>query len=98
MQPLDLLLLAALAAFFWLIVVRPARQRREAQAALVASLAPGQRIMTSAGVFGTVVDVGDERVRVEVAPGVVLEMVAQAVAQVIDSPAEVSAEQDGEHG
>ena len=39
--------------------------------------------MTTAGVFGTVVAVADDRVRVEVAPGVVLEKLDQAVSTVL---------------
>ena len=56
----------------------------------MASLAPGQRIMTTAGVFGTVVAVEDDRVHVEVAPGVVIEMLALAVGQVVAQDAAAS--------
>ena len=76
MTLVELLPFAAIAAAFWLLIIRPASVRRKAQAALVASLAPGQRIMTTAGVFGTVVAIDGDRVSVEVAPGVVIEMLA----------------------
>jgi preprotein translocase subunit YajC len=83
----ELLPFAAIAAAFWLLIIRPASVRRKAQAALIASLVPGQRIMTTAGVFGTVVTIDADRVSVEVAPGVVIEMLAQAVAVVVpDDP------------
>jgi preprotein translocase subunit YajC len=83
MTLVELLPFVAIAAAFWLLIIRPSSVRRKAQAALVASLAPGQRIMTTAGVFGTIVAIEAERVSVEVAPGVVIEMLAQAVAQVV---------------
>ncbi len=83
MTLVELLPFAVIAAAFWLLIIRPSSVRRKAQAALVASLAPGQRIMTTAGVFGTVVAIDADRVSVEVAPGVVIEMLAQAVAQVV---------------
>ena len=83
MQPQDLVLLALAAAAFWLLIIRPSRQRRQAQETLVAQLTPGRRIMTAAGVFGTVVAVEDDRVRVEIAPGVVIEMVSAAVGKVV---------------
>ncbi len=88
MTLVELLPFAAIAAAFWLLIIRPASTRRKAQAALVASLAPGQRIMTTAGVFGTVAAIDGERVSVEVAPGVVIEMLAVAIAQVVPVPAE----------
>ena len=87
MALVELLPFAAIAAAFWLLIIRPASTRRKAQAALVASLAPGQRIMTTAGVFGTVAAIDGERVSVEVAPGVVIEMLAVAIAQVVPVPA-----------
>jgi preprotein translocase subunit YajC len=94
MTLLDLLPFAAIAAAFWLLIIRPASTRRKAQAALVASLAPGQRIMTTAGVFGTLVARDGDRVAVEVAPGVVIEMLAVAIAQVV--PAEHAVEDPAE--
>jgi preprotein translocase subunit YajC len=87
MTLVELLPFAAIAAAFWLLIIRPASTRRKAQAALVAALAPGERIMTTAGVFGTVVAIEGERVSVEVAPGVVIEMLAVAIAQVVPAPA-----------
>ena len=83
MTLVELLPFAAIAVAFWLLIIRPQSTRRKAQAALVASLAPGQHIMTTAGVFGTVVAVEGDRVHVEVAPGIVIEMLALAVAQVV---------------
>lgn len=83
MTLVELLPFAAIAAAFWLLIIRPSSVRRKAQAALVASLAPGQRIMTTAGVFGTVVALDGDRVSVEVAPGVEIEMLAVAIAQVV---------------
>jgi preprotein translocase subunit YajC len=88
MTLVELLPFAAIAAAFWLLIIRPASTRRKAQAALVAALAPGERIMTTAGVFGTVAAIDGERVSVEVAPGVVIEMLAVAIAQVVPAPAE----------
>ena len=94
MTLVELLPFAAIAAAFWLLIIRPSSVRRKAQAALIATLAPGQRIMTTAGVFGTVVAVDGERVSVEVAPGVVIEMLTQAVAQIVPGDPAATAEVD----
>ena len=42
--------------------------------------------MTTAGVFGTVVSIDADRVSVEISPGVVIEMLAAAIAQVVPAP------------
>jgi preprotein translocase subunit YajC len=84
MTPLDLMLLVALGVAFWLLLIRPTQRRRAEQAALVASLAPGAQIMTTAGVFGTVIGLEGDRMRVEIAPGVVIEMVTAAVGRIVE--------------
>jgi preprotein translocase subunit YajC len=94
MTLVELLPFAAIAAAFWLLIIRPSSVRRKAQAALVASLAPGQRVMTTAGVFGTVVSIDAERVTLEVAPGVVIEMLAAAIAQVVPAAVDAAAPVD----
>jgi preprotein translocase subunit YajC len=84
MTPLDLLLLGAVALVAWLLLIRPAKVRRDAQLATESALAPGVRVMTTAGLFGTVRSVDRDRVTLEIAPGVVVEMVPQAVGRILD--------------
>ncbi len=69
---------------FYLLIMRPARNRQKQQQQLMSALAPGAQIMTTAGLFGTVITVDDDEITLEVAPGVVLRMVKAAVARVID--------------
>ena len=74
--------LVAIALLFWLMVVRPASRRQKELARLQSSLEPGQRVMLSSGIFGTVTSVADDRVRVEIAPGVEVEVVRPAIGSV----------------
>lgn len=69
---------------FYLLILRPARNRQKQQQQLMSALAPGAEIMTTAGLFGTVLTVDDDEITLEVAPGVVLRMVKAAVARVIE--------------
>jgi preprotein translocase subunit YajC len=57
------------------------RQKKAMQATinLHDSLAVGDEIMTTAGIFGTITDVSDSKVDVELAPGVVVTMLKLAV-------------------
>jgi preprotein translocase subunit YajC len=57
------------------------RQKKAMQATinLHDSLAVGDEIMTTAGLFGTITDVSDTKVDVELAPGVVVTMLKLAV-------------------
>jgi preprotein translocase subunit YajC len=68
---------------FWMLLVRPQRQRITAQRSLLSSLTPGEEVLTSGGLIGTLVEVGDREVTVEIAPGTVVRM---ALAAVIGKP------------
>jgi preprotein translocase subunit YajC len=81
---------------FYLLVLRPQKARQKAQAAMIAAVAPGSSIMTTAGVFGTVVASSADEVSIEIAPGVVIRMLPAAIAKVIpvEAPASDSAAVD----
>ena len=75
------LILVAIA--FWLLVLRPARNRQKEFAATQHALAPGSRVMLASGIFGELVAVHDDAVEIRVASDVVLTVARQAVAKII---------------
>ena len=78
--PLILLVLA-----FVLLIVLPARQRKRMaaqQQQLQEALQVGTPIMTTSGIHGTVAGRTDTTVDVEIAPGVVVTFVRQAILEV----------------
>jgi preprotein translocase subunit YajC len=77
--------LVAIALLFWLMIVRPASRRQKAVARLQADLQPGQRVMLSSGIYGTIRSLADDRARVEIAPGTEIE-VARAAISVVETP------------
>ena len=80
-----LLPLVAIMALFWFMVVRPQRRRQREVVALQNSIEVGQRVMLTSGVFGTVMSLDDDRARLEVAHGTVVEVARAAIARV-ESP------------
>lgn len=68
---------------FYFLLIRPQRNRQRAQQALVASLEVGDEIMTTGGMFGTIVDIDEDEgvLTVEIAPGTRVRMLRQGVAQ-----------------
>lgn len=80
--------LVALVAVFYLMVIRPQQKRNKQQQELQSSLALGDRIMTYAGIYATVVEVGDPLV-VRIADGVEIEIAPASVSQRLE-PAEVA--------
>lgn len=96
MDLLSLLPFVLIIAVFYLLIIRPNAKRRREQAALLAAVQPGDAIMTTAGMYGTVVATTDTDVTVEIAPGVEVRLVKAAIGQVIkpESSAEAAESTD----
>jgi preprotein translocase subunit YajC len=83
--PMEPLIVVALTfALLWVLFIRPQQRRVRGHQALVASLAPGDTVVLTAGIYGRVVDLGPEDMTVEVAPGVELRVARQAVLRRVD--------------
>lgn len=82
----SLLPLLLLVVLFYLLVLRPAQRRQREAAAVVSALRPGAQVMTTAGLYGTVRSVADDTVELEIAPGVVVRLIKQAVGKVVTAP------------
>ena len=74
-------LLALLITFglMWVLLILPQQRRMKAHQAVVASLEPGDEVLTAGGVYGTITSIAEETLAIEVAPGVVLQVLRSAV-------------------
>ncbi|MEP9364761.1 preprotein translocase subunit YajC [Nocardioides sp. CN2-186] len=84
---LELLPLVGIALLFWLFIIRPASRRQKELRSMQSSLSVGDEIVLTSGVFGTVREMDDETVRVEIADGVTIK-VARGAVGTIDTRAE----------
>ncbi|HUR22505.1 MAG TPA: preprotein translocase subunit YajC [Acidimicrobiales bacterium] len=89
-------LLALLITFglMWVLLILPQQRRMRAHQAVVASLQVGDEVVTAGGVYGTITSVDEETLAVEVAPGVVLQVLRSAVSQRIGPGEELEDEVD----
>ena len=69
---------------FWFLVIRPARKRQQEMRTIQSQVAPGSQVMLGSGIYGTVVDVADDTLRLELAPGTVVKVARQAVVRVVE--------------
>lgn len=76
-----LILLMVLAFYF--LILRPQKKRQQAQQKTMNELTPGTRVLLGSGVFGTITWVGSKQAILEVAPGVELTVLKQAIARVV---------------
>jgi preprotein translocase subunit YajC len=74
-----LIFFAAMIVLFWVLIVMPQRRRRAVQQKILMELEPGDEVMTVGGLFGTVREVGDHHVVLEIAPGTDVRLAKSAV-------------------
>ena len=66
--------LVAISVLAWFLLIWPVQQQRRRQGDMRASLKPGDEVLTSGGIYGTVTKLRDGRVHVRVADGVQVEI------------------------
>jgi preprotein translocase subunit YajC len=81
-----LIILVALFALMWLLLIRPQRRRQAEQAQMQEVLELGDEILTAGGIHGTVREVEGEIVHVEIAPGTTIRLDRRAVAGIAREP------------
>ena len=72
----------------WFLLIRPQQQRAKAQAEMISKLEPGTEIVTIGGIYGTITEIGDERVRIRISEGAEIEIARRAVSSIVP-PSEV---------
>lgn len=72
---------AVIALAFFFLIVRPQRRRLAAHRQLVEALTVGDEVVTTGGIFGTIRGMEDDRIDLEVAPGVSITVARAAIAQ-----------------
>jgi preprotein translocase subunit YajC len=93
----SILPLILLVVVFYFLLIRPQRKRQQEAVKMQNSLAPGARVMTTTGLFATVVAVENEDVLLEVAPGIQTRWVKAAIGRVV-APGDTPAVRDDEDG
>ena len=73
----------------WLLIIRPQQKRQKDLEKMLKAVKKGDRVLTSGGMYGTVVNVDEGKTVLKVADDVKLEFAKSAIVQVIsaDAPA-----------
>jgi preprotein translocase subunit YajC len=92
------LLIIVAFAFLYFVLIRPQKRRQLAAQQLLSSLKVGDEVVTSGGIYGTITGLGDDDVKVEIAPELEVRVARRAIGAVIpkDEPAEIEAEPEEE--
>ena|SRR5437660_9335161 len=78
--------------FLYFVLVRPQKKRQLAQARMLSELNVGDEVVTAGGIYGEIVGLGDEDVKVRIAPELDVRVARRAIASVTTPAATESAE------
>ena len=79
----QLIVLVAMLALLWVLVIMPPRRRAQAHRELIASVEVGDEILTVGGLIGHVRSAEDDELRLEIAPGTQVRVALRSVAAVL---------------
>ena len=72
--------IVAMVLIFYFLLIAPVRKRQRQHDDLVANLKNGDKVVTSGGLYGTVVGIQDDRFRLKIADQVKVDVTKQSIA------------------
>ena len=72
-------------AIFYFVLILPERKKQKKRQSMLDEMKKGDRVMTTSGMFGTVVQMQDDSVTLQVADGVRLRFTRAAVQQTLET-------------
>jgi preprotein translocase subunit YajC len=75
---------AIVLAVFYFFIIRPQQQQQKQRDAMLSALEKGDKIITTGGIYGEIVELRDDSCVIRVADKVQLKITRSAVAKVID--------------
>ena len=80
---INIIMIVFLFGFMYFMIIRPQSKRNKELKLLQDSLKEGDRIVTFAGIYGDIVEVGTVTVKVRIAPKVEIEIVRNAIRSLV---------------
>ena len=90
------IIIIAMLGFMYLLLIRPQRQQQRRHKEMLAQLGPGDEVVTVGGIYGDVKALDDEKVTLEIAEDVWIEVARKAIASVVPPEPEDYAEDEDE--
>lgn len=80
---INIIMIVVLFAFMYFMIIRPQSKRNKELKLLQDSLKEGDRIVTFAGIYGDIVEVGTITVKIRIAPKVEIEIDRNAIRSLV---------------
>ena len=92
------LFFAPLFAIWYFLVLRPQSQQRKKLQEMLGSLKTGDRVITSGGIYGTIVGFRDNAVQVQISNQVKVDMARSAITGIVTEEADSGKQESGSKG
>jgi preprotein translocase subunit YajC len=79
---------AAIFAIFYFLLIRPQQKQRRERETMLSAVKPGDRVVMSSGLHGTIVKLSDQGVTLKVADQVRLEFDRSAIGRIVPTKAD----------
>jgi preprotein translocase subunit YajC len=91
-----LIVLVGIFAVMYFLLIRPQNAKKRAMQDMLSKIGPGDEVITIGGIYGDVVEVSDDRVVLEIAEDVHIEVARRAIAQIVPQESAFGADEDGD--
>lgn len=88
------IVMLAMLVFMYFLLIRPQKAKQRAAQDMLNRLAPGDEIVTVGGIYGDVVEVDDQKVVLEIAEDVHIEVARRAIASIVPPETETEDDED----
>ena len=92
---MSFLIIIILFVIAWVVLILPKQRELKRHNAFVQSLAVGDEVMTGSGIYGTLVEVSEATVLLQVAPGVEMKIARRAIASQVVDPSVTETDDSG---
>lgn len=93
---MSFLIIIILFVIAWVVLILPKQREVKRHNSFIETLAIGDEVMAGSGIYGTLVEINDATVLLQVAPGVEIKVARRAIASKVVDPAAVPAEETGD--
>lgn len=83
---MSLIIIVVLFVIAWVVLILPKQRELRRHNSLLSTLAVGDEVMTGSGMYGTLVEINDDSVLLQVAPGTELKVALRSIAAKVVPP------------
>lgn len=90
----NIILIVVMLAVFYALLILPQRRQAKKRTDMMRQLGVGAKVLLTSGIYGQVIRMADDRLHVEIAPDVEIQVDSRAIMRVVESSPQAQLESD----